>query len=87
MKRPKTVKYAETCKSDSECEIWVKAASWDKQQTSIKFAWPDRNGKAARGGEVPPSVLPQLLDVAIRKNLLNIAHLKRHKALWAQLHS
>lgn len=87
MKKPKTVKHAEPCMGHPRCEIWVKAASWDKNETSVKFAWPDRNGKAARGGEVPPSVLPQLLDVAIRENLLRIAHLKKHKTLWAQLHS
>jgi hypothetical protein len=35
-------------------EIRSGRSSWeDGADTSVKFAWPDKNGRIARGGEVP----------------------------------
>lgn len=67
--------YSETCKADENCEIRIGVASWDegsRQSKSIKFTWFDKNGKAARGGEFPVEVLPQMLDLAIRKGYLTL---------------
>jgi hypothetical protein len=34
---------------------------------SLKYAWPDKNGKRARGGEIPMSAVPQAVMFASRK--------------------
>jgi hypothetical protein len=50
-------------------------ASWDDGSgtaKSVKFTWFDKNGKAARGGEMPVEALPQALDFAIRKGYLSL---------------
>jgi hypothetical protein len=49
-------------------------ASWDDgsgTKKSVKYTWFDKNGKAARGGELPVEALPQALDFAIRKGYIN----------------
>lgn len=46
-------------------------SSWDPdnpESKSIKFAWRDKNGRWARGGEVPIEALAQMLEFAIRKD-------------------
>jgi len=36
------------------------------------LTWFDKNGKAARGGEIPVEALPQALDFAIRKGYVSL---------------
>ena len=57
---------AEGCK---DVEICLGIASWDDgdgTEKSAKYAWKDKNGHVARGGEVPVEALRQMLDFAIR---------------------
>ena len=37
---------------------------------SLKYAWPDKNGKRARGGEIPMPAVPQAVMFASRKGFL-----------------
>ncbi len=56
-------------------ELRLGVASWDdgsRTAMSVKFAWFDKTGKAARGGEIPVEALPQLLTFAIRKGYLDL---------------
>jgi hypothetical protein len=53
-------------------ELRIGVASWDEikkggsgEQLSLKYAWPDKNGRVSRGGEVPMSALPQCVEFAI----------------------
>ena len=62
---------------DSSCEIRVGVASWSqhgKNDMSVKFAWPDKNGKVTRGGEVPIEAIPQMLEAAIESGYLKAWH-------------
>ena len=67
--------FSEPAKDDSNCEIRLGVASWDDgtgAAKSVKYAWFDKNGKVARGGELPVEALPQALDFAIRKGYLRL---------------
>ncbi|HTT77318.1 MAG TPA: hypothetical protein VMF50_15250 [Candidatus Binataceae bacterium] len=69
------VAYAEPAVFDKNCEIRLGIASWDDgthTHKSVKFTWFDKNGKAARGGEMPVEALPQALDFAIRKGFISL---------------
>ena len=69
------VEYSETAENDQNCEIRLGIASWDdgsRSFKSIKYTWFDKNGKAARGGEVPVVALPQMLDFAIREGYVSL---------------
>jgi hypothetical protein len=46
-------------------EIRSGRSSWENgADTSVKFAWPDKNGRIARGGEVPCAMaVPMALHV------------------------
>ena len=60
---------------DNNCEIRLGVASWDKGDNlskSVKYTWFDKNGKVARGGEVPVNALPQMIDFAIRRGFINL---------------
>ncbi len=66
---------AEPSKTDKNCEIRLGIASWDDGSgtaKSVKFTWFDKNGKAARGGEMPVEALPQALDFAIRNGYVSL---------------
>ena len=68
--------HSEPAKFDSDCELRLGVASWDdgsNTKNSFKFTWFDKNGKAARGGEIPVEALPQALDFAIRKGYLSLS--------------
>ncbi|MEW5994506.1 MAG: hypothetical protein AB1744_08935 [Candidatus Zixiibacteriota bacterium] len=68
--------YSEPAKCDPGCEIRLGIASWDDGSgtaKSFKYTWFDKNGRAARGGEIPVEVLPQALDFAIRKGYLRLS--------------
>lgn len=45
-------------------------SSWDNEARSLKYAWPDKNGKRARGGELPMSAVPQAVLFAARTGYL-----------------
>lgn len=67
------VEKKERAKCDSNCELRLGIASWDGGSgtaKSIKFTWFDKNGKAARGGEMPVEALEQALDFARREGYL-----------------
>lgn len=68
--------FSETAKCNTECEIRLGVASWDNgdgTELSVKFTWfNEKDGKAARGGEMPVKALPQALDFAIRKGFLTL---------------
>jgi len=60
----------ERAKCDPDCELRLGVASWDDGSgtaKSIKYTWFDKNGKAARGGEMPVEALEQALDFARRE--------------------
>ena len=70
------VAFSEPAEDFPDCEIRLGVASWDKgkkTEMSVKFTWFDKNGKAARGGELPVRALPQALDFAIRKGYLRLS--------------
>lgn len=45
-------------------------SSWKPEDRSLKYAWPDKNGRRARGGEVPVSAIPQAVLLAARTGYL-----------------
>jgi hypothetical protein len=51
-------------------ELLLGGSSWNADQKSLKYAWPDKNGKRARGGEIPLSALPQAVLFAARTGYL-----------------
>jgi len=55
--------------SDTD-EIIIGAASWDHNAHSVKYAWPDSRGRRARGGEMPITVVPQMLEAPVREGYL-----------------
>ncbi len=69
------VKHKETANIDPNCEIRLGIASWDDGSNtakSVKYTWFDKNGNAARGGELPVEALPQALDFAIRNGYVSL---------------
>lgn len=70
------VAHSEPAKFDPNCEIRLGVASWDdgsNTSVSVKYTWFDKNGHAARGGEIPVEALPQAIDFAIRKGYLTLS--------------
>jgi hypothetical protein len=43
---------------DPTREIQLGHASWDNETPATKFAWPTATGAWARGGEHPPTQVP-----------------------------
>jgi hypothetical protein len=70
------VLYSEPCRTDPDCEIRIKKAAWNEKygtdDISAKFTWFDGNGNATRGGEVPLSALPQMLEAAVKSGYLKL---------------
>jgi len=67
--------FSEPAKNDADCEIRLGIASWDdgtNTKKSVKYAWFDKSGKVARGGEFPVEALPQALDFAIRSGYIQL---------------
>jgi hypothetical protein len=67
--------FSEPSKDDPKCEMRLGVASWDGgsgTNHSFKYAWFDKNGRTARGGEIPVEALPQALDFAIRKGYVSL---------------
>ena len=68
--------FSEPARDDPKCEIRLGIASWDDgtgTARSVKYAWFDKNGKVARGGEFPVEALPQALEFAIRNGYLRLS--------------
>lgn len=68
--------FSEPARNDTNCQIRLGIASWDdgtRTARSFKYTWFDKNGKAARGGEIPVEALPQAIDFAIRNGYLRLA--------------
>lgn len=68
--------FSEPARGHPDCEIRLGIASWDDGNgtaRSVKFAWFDKNGKTARGGEFPVDALPQALEFAIRNGYLRLS--------------
>lgn len=50
-------------------ELRLGIASWDDGSDtaiSVKYTWFDKNGRAARGGEVPVTAIKQMYEFAKR---------------------
>lgn len=61
-------------------ELRIGVASWDEvakgksgEQLALKYAWPDKNGRIARGGEIPLSVLPQCIEFVVATGTVDVA--------------
>jgi len=66
-------KHKEIAKNDKNCQLRLGIASWDDgslTSMSLKYTWFDKNGKAARGGELPVEALRQALSFAERTGYL-----------------
>jgi len=62
--------FSEPSVTNPDCEIRLGIASWDDGSgtaKSVKFTWFDKNGKAARGGELPVEALPKLWPLQSEK--------------------
>jgi hypothetical protein len=46
-------------------------ASWSPDDRSLKYGWPDKNGKIARGGELPIWAIPQAMELAAKAGFLD----------------
>ena len=69
--------FREPARHCSDDEIRLGVASWDDGSgtaMSVKYTWFDKNGKAARGGEMPVEALPQALEFAIRQGYLRLSN-------------
>lgn len=64
------VEHIVACSKHPECELRLGTASGNGTHKVIKFAWRDKNGRVARGGEFPVDALPQALSFAIRKGYI-----------------
>ncbi len=68
--------FSEPARYNPNSEIRLGIASWDDgtgTARSVKYAWFDKNGKVARGGEFPVEALPQALEFAIRNGYLRLS--------------
>ena len=69
--------FSEPARNCPDDEIRLGIASWDDgsgQSKSVKYTWFDKNGKAARGGELPVEALPQALEFAVRNGYLRLSY-------------
>ncbi len=74
------VLHTEKVKGTTADELRIGVASWDEikkggsgEKLALKYAWPDKNGRIARGGELPVSVLPQSIEFAVANEAIDIA--------------
>jgi hypothetical protein len=65
------VKHEEKVKHSPEDALLLGDSSWSPTEPSLKYGWLDKNGKRARGGEVPVSAVPQAVLFAARKQYLD----------------
>jgi hypothetical protein len=72
--------HKERVKGDDKNELRLGIASWDDGSgtaKSLKYTWFTKNGKAARGGEIPVEVLPQALAFARREGYIRRGRRKK----------
>jgi hypothetical protein len=50
---------------------WEKSSWHDGADKALKYAWPDKNGKRARGGEIPIVAVPQAVIFAAKCRYLS----------------
>lgn len=69
--------YSQTCRTIPTARFASRKAAWNAKcgsdDMSAKFRWFDANGNPARGGEVPLSALPQMLEVAVKSGYVSLA--------------
>jgi len=64
------VELEEAVKGVPSDQLLLGGSSWDEDVKSLKYAWPDKNGKRTRGGEMPLSAIPQAVLFAAREGYL-----------------
>jgi hypothetical protein len=64
------VELEESVKGAPTDTLLLGASSWNPEDRSLKYAWPDKNGKRARGGEIPMWAVPQGVLFAARNGYL-----------------
>lgn len=52
-------------------ELLLGTSTWDPPEASLKYAWKDKLGRRARGGELPIAALPQAVRFAAREGYLS----------------
>jgi hypothetical protein len=60
--------------------LMLGTASWSKpgaEDRSLKYGWPDKNGKIARGGELPVWAIPQAVELAASSGYLSRSEMSR----------
>ena len=62
--------HEEAVKGSDKDVLLLGDSSWKPVERSLKYAWPDKNGKRARGGEIPLSAVPQAVLFAARQGYL-----------------
>ncbi len=62
--------FCEPVEKRPEDELLLGGSSWDENERSLKYAWRDKKGRRARGGELPISAMPQAVLFAARNDYL-----------------
>jgi hypothetical protein len=65
--------HIEPVRGSSTDEIIIGGSSWDGVSHSVKYAWPDSRGRRSRGGEMPVSVVPQMIEAVVREGYVPAA--------------
>jgi hypothetical protein len=65
------VELSEPVMGSSTDELLLGRSSWDDDAASLKYGWPDKNGKRTRGGEIPLTAVPQAVLFAARHQYLS----------------
>lgn len=65
--------YSESVHGSDTDELVIKTAAWDDDEMSVKYAWPDKNGHRARGGEFPLSAFPQIFEMLLREGYIEFS--------------
>jgi hypothetical protein len=52
-------------------------SSWNSDDKSLKYGWPDKNRKIARGGELPIWAIPQAMELAAERGFLDREQMAR----------
>jgi hypothetical protein len=64
-------------------EIHIGQSSWDDEERSIKFVYPDKSGKTSRGApEVPIGVLVEMVIIAKEQNEFSADQIQKIKTAF-----
>jgi hypothetical protein len=73
--------HREPVRGTPDDELWIVSAAWNEKygsnDTSVKYAWRDKNGHWARGGEIPLDNIDQLVEMVVREGYKSPANLLR----------